>query len=189
MNSASVSGLYSRLAAAVAYVAVALLCIAAGALAEVFFSQREALEVAFPETDKIERRSFVLTKAQVDAIQELARAPINSRIVTLHIGWREDRVIGYGVIDVHTVRTLPEALMVVLTPEGAVRSVRVLAFHEPKEYLPTERWFKQFQGHKLEPSLQLKRGIDAVTGATLSARATTRSVRRALALYQVLVKE
>jgi hypothetical protein len=133
MNSALVSALYSRLAAAVACVATALLCIAAGAWAAVFHSQREALKLAFPETDKIEQRSFVLTEAQVDAVQQLARSPINSRIVTVHIGWREDQVTGYGVIDVHMVRTLPEALMVVLTPEGAVRSVRVLAFHELKE--------------------------------------------------------
>jgi Na+-translocating ferredoxin:NAD+ oxidoreductase RnfG subunit len=178
-----------RLSTTAASVLVALLCGAAAAPAVVYHSQREALELAFPEADRIERRSFVLTDEQANVIQELARAPLGSRIVTFHVGWRGDQVIGYAAIDVHTVRTLPEALLVILTPQGMVRSVRVLAFHEPEEYLPMRRWFDQFTGRKLEPSLQLKRGIHAVSGATLSARATTRSVRRTLALYQVLIRE
>jgi hypothetical protein len=168
-------------------VAGVLLLDSAPAESKVYASQNEALPAAFPEADRIVRRNFVVTAEQVRRIEQRARAPLESRIVTLHVGWRADEILGYALIDIHTVRTLPEALMIVLEPDGAVRSVRVLAFHEPEDYLPSMRWFQQFAGRRLDSDLQLKRGVHAITGATLSARATTRGVRRALALYEVLL--
>ena len=76
----------------------------------------------------------------------------------------------------------------VITPEGAVWSVRTLAFHEPEEYLPSERWLAQFRDRKLGDALKVRRGIHGIAGATLSARAVTAGVRRALALYAVLIQ-
>jgi hypothetical protein len=178
----------SRLLGALIAIGAAALWAAAPLGAAVFSSQSEALALAFPEADRLERRSFVLTGAQTEAVEKLARAPLPSRIVTLHEAWRGNERVGYALIDVHTVRTMPEALMVVLSPAGVVRSLRVLAFHEPEEYLPTEAWREQFQGRRLEDDLQLRRGIDAISGATLSSRAATRTVRLALALHQVLIQ-
>ncbi len=167
--------------------AALLLTTASTAAARVFLSRAEALEVAFAGAERVEPLRFVLDDAQAKRVEALAKAPLESRIVTLHAGWRGDALLGYALIDVHTVRTLPEALMIVLDPQGQVRSVRVLAFHEPSDYLPTEGWFSQFEGRGLDPDLQLQGRIHAIAGATLSSRAVTRSVRRALALYQVLV--
>ena len=95
---------------------------------------------------------------------------------------------GYAFIDLHTVRTLPEAFLVVLSPEGVVRTLRVLAFHEPVDYLPSARWYAQFDHKALRDSLRVGGDIHGIVGATLSARATTRGVRRALAFYEVLVE-
>ena len=64
----------------------------------------------------------------------------------------------------------------------------VLAFHEPSEYQPSERWLAQLDGKRLGPDLQLKRDIQAIAGATLSSQSVTRAVRTALALYQVLIQ-
>ena len=44
----------------------------------------------------------------------------------------------------------------------------------------------QMQGKRLSPDLHLKREIHTIAGATLSSQSVTRSVRTALALYQVL---
>lgn len=182
MSSASASAWSSSLIAAL----IAALLAPAAAGGKVFHSQREALELAFPDADRIERRNVILTDAQAERVEQRSKAPLDSRIQTLHVGWRGDEVTGYAVIEVHTVRTLPEALMTVLSPAGEVRSVRILAFYEPPDYLPPDRWLAQFDAKRLGSGLQLKRDIHAIAGATLSARAVTRSVRRALALYQVL---
>jgi Na+-translocating ferredoxin:NAD+ oxidoreductase RnfG subunit len=78
--------------------------------------------------------------------------------------------------------------MIVLSPAGEVRSLRVLAFHEPLEYKPTSRWYSQFENRSLEAPLRVGGDIHGVVGATLSARATTRGVRRALAYFEVLLQ-
>jgi hypothetical protein len=74
----------------------------------------------------------------------------------------------------------------VLSPSGAVRRVEILAFYEPPEYTPPERWTKQFDGRQLDDDLKLGAGVQGITGATLSATAMTAGVRRVLALYEVL---
>ena len=161
---------------------------AAPAAAEVFLSQREALALAFPGADRIEKRSVVLDDAQAAAVERLSGAKLESRIVTLHEGFRGAERLGYALIDIHTVRTLPEAFMVVLSPEGRVSGLRMLAFYEPSEYKPSERFLAQFDARALGPELRLGGSIHGIAGSSLSSRAVTMGVRRSLALYEVLVR-
>ena len=160
----------------------------AGAEAKVFYSRSEALELAFPEADRIEDESVLLGDEEASAIESLAKTQLESRIVRIYRGYREGELLGYAFIDVHNVRTLPEAFLVVLSPEGDVRSLRVLAFHEPLEYMPTDRWYRQFERKSLAEPLRLGGDLHGIVGATLSARATTNGVRRALAFYEVVVQ-
>jgi hypothetical protein len=164
-----------------------LLAAAAPAQAKVFFSQKEALALAFPDAERVEKRTELLDDAQARAVQELARAELVSRLVTLYTGYRGGAVIGHAIIEQHTVRTQPEAFLVVMTPEGELRTIRVLAFYEPEEYLPPERWLRQFERRSLDDRLRLEGEIHGIAGSTLSARAVTAGVRRALAIYRVLV--
>ncbi len=97
--------------------------------------------------------------------------------------------MGFAHIDVHTVRSKSEALMVVIGPDGVVQEVRVLAFHEPLDYLPALRWYTRLGGLTAADEIRVGRDIDAVSGATLSTAAASSSVRRALALYQVLGRD
>jgi Na+-translocating ferredoxin:NAD+ oxidoreductase RnfG subunit len=177
----------SSAARAIAVLAGAAL-LAVPVQAKVFHSQQEALELAFPDADRIESDTKVLSRAQVEAVEKSARSKLDSRIARFYAAWKGDEVVGYAFIDVHTVRTLPEAFMVVLEPDGSTRSVRVLAFHEPLDYLPTERWYEQFERKSLVDPLRPGRDIHGIAGATLSARAVTGSVRRVLALFRVVVK-
>jgi hypothetical protein len=165
-----------------------LLLSAAPAASEVFLSQREALALAFPDADRIEKKSRLLDDAQAAAVERLSGAKLDSRLVTLHEGFKGGALLGYALIDVHTVRTLPEAFMVVLTPEGRVASLRILAFYEPSEYKPPDRFLAQFGTRALDPELRLGGAIHGIAGSSLSARAVTTGVRRSLALYEVLVR-
>ncbi len=157
--------------------------------AKVFYSRSEALELAFPGADRVETETYVLDDRQVARIRELARSDVDTKLIKVYTGYRGGEVMGYAVIDIHRVRTLPEAFMVVLNPEGTVRSLRVLAFHEPLEYLPSERWYRQFGEKSLGEPIKVGGDVHGVIGATLSARATTKGVRRALAYYEVLIQE
>jgi len=155
---------------------------------KVFYSRSEALQLAFPDAEQVASKTYVLDDAQLDQIQNLAKCELDSKLVKIYTGMRGGDVIGYALIDVHNVRTLPEAFMVVLSPAGEIRSLRMLAFHEPLEYKPTNRWYHQFDNKSIDARLRLGGDVHGVVGATLSARATTRGVRRALAYYQVLIQ-
>jgi Na+-translocating ferredoxin:NAD+ oxidoreductase RnfG subunit len=161
---------------------------AVSADAKVFYSRSEALELAFPDAEEVASNTFILDDDQVARIESLAKCDLDSKLVKIYTGKRDGKVIGYALIDIHNVRTLPEAFMVVLNPEGEVRSLRVLAFHEPLEYKPTNRWYQQFDNQSIEAPLRVGGDIHGVVGATLSTRATTRGVRRALAYYEVLLQ-
>ncbi|MGH0032207.1 MAG: FMN-binding protein [Myxococcota bacterium] len=157
--------------------------------AKVFYSRNEAVQLAFPEADRIEDETVLLGDEQVDRIQSLAKSELESRLVRVYRGFRGGELLGYAIIDVHNVRTLPEAFLVVLSPQGQVRNLRVLAFHEPLEYKPSDRWYDQFENASSRRTLRLGRDVHGIVGATLSARATTRGVRRALALYEVVLQD
>jgi hypothetical protein len=175
--------------AAVLSLGLPMALLARSASAKVFLAKDEALALAFPGSERIEERVVILTDEQKAEIEKRARAPLESQLWTLYVGWKSGAVQGYAVIDSHNVRTLPETFMVVVEPDGALRRVEVLAFHEPPEYLPTQRWIEQFPGKKLEDDLKLGAGIQGITGATLSAQAMTAGVRRALAIIAVAVPD
>lgn len=165
-----------------------LLCLtlaAAPVAAKVFLSVDEALKLAFPGC-QVERKTAYLTAEQVRRARELSGVEVPSALVTYYLARRAGQPAGTAYFDTHRVRTLPETLMVVVDPQGRVARVEVIAFREPEDYLPRGAWYEQFRGHGLDRELQLKQGIHPVTGATLTARATTDAVRRVLALHQVI---
>jgi hypothetical protein len=152
----------------------------------IYYSKKEALELAFGKEALIETRSFFLTDAQIAGIEKIARLKLDSKLYTFYVGKRQDVLVGYAAIESHIVRTKPETLMIVLTPVGQLDRMYVLAFHEPPEYQPPERWFAQIYSRPLA-DLELNRGVDGISGATLSSRSALSSARKVLALYQVLI--
>jgi Na+-translocating ferredoxin:NAD+ oxidoreductase RnfG subunit len=155
---------------------------------KVYYSKSEALASAFPGADQVESRTVALNDEQVSAIESLANARLETKLITVYTGVKDDEIVGYAFIDIHTVRTLPEAFLIVLSPEGEIESLRVLAFYEPEEYLATERWLAQFHQRVLDSELRLGGEIHGIAGATLSARAVTDGVRRSLAIFELLVR-
>ena len=158
---------------------------APAAVGRIFLKVHEALELAFPGCD-VERGTVYLTVKQRERVERLAGSKLGSGIVHPYVALRGGKLVGTAFVDVHKVRTLRESLFIVVSPEGRVQRLEVLAFAEPLDYLPRGNWFGQFKGKRLDDELNLDRGIRGVTGATLSARATTHAVRRTLALHQLL---
>ncbi len=157
--------------------------------AKVFHARNEIAQLAFPEADEVEAVDFFLTDEQRGRIQGLASSELDSNFLTIYVGRQDGRVVGYAVLDTHLVRTLPETFLIVLGEHGEVSSTFVMAFHEPLEYMPHERWLALLEDQELEDGLRLGRGIVGLTGSTLSAHAVLGSVRRALAAHQVLIAE
>lgn len=146
----------------------------------------EALELAFPDCT-VERETAYLTKEQRRAAEELAGLELDSAVAWIYTARDEEgELAGYAYFDTHEVRTKKETLMVAILPDERVRRIELLAFAEPREYIPAPKWYAQFVGRRLDPDLRLDADIRGVTGATLTARATTAAVRRILAVHRVL---
>jgi hypothetical protein len=165
-----------------------LLTAAAPSFATVFYSKNEAMELAFGKGTTIEQLALFPDDAQTAQIQTLAKVKLESGLFTFYVGKNQDKILGYAAIETRTVRTAPETLMIVLTPEGELRNVYTLAFHEPPEYMPPENWFEKLYKRPLA-DMDFNKGVDGISGATLSTRANLESIRKVMAFYQVLVKK
>ncbi len=155
--------------------------------AQIFYSKTEALELAFGKAT-VENLSLFPEDADVTKIQQLSKSKLESGLFTFYVGKENGKVSGYAAIETENVRTKPETLMIVLTPEGELRNVVMLAFHEPPEYMPPERWFNLLNNRPLV-EMDFAKGVDAISGATLSTRSALNSVRKVMAIYQVMVKK
>lgn len=156
-----------------------------GSGAATFSSRDEALAKAFPDAE-ITRKSVVLTEEQLRAAEKLAGEKLPSQLVFPYEARRDGILIGTGYFDAHRVRTLPQTLLAIVSPEGVLVELTVLAFNEPPEYMAPEKWMKQFEGKILDAGLFMKKDIHGITGATLTARSTTSAARRILAIHQTL---
>ncbi|MDP3542578.1 MAG: FMN-binding protein [Elusimicrobiota bacterium] len=165
---------------AAAVLAGAALLGAAPARARVLMSQKDALAVAFPKAPP-ERRTAFLTDAQAKAVEQTAQAKLDTKVWTYYVSGSTT-----AYFESHLVRTMNETVMIVVGAGGTVAFVEVLSFAEPDDFMASDRWLAQLQGRKLDDELVIRRGLRNITGATLTAESVTRSVRRVLAVHQVL---
>lgn len=133
-----------------------------------------------------ERETFLLSEAEQAASAAAAGQKTVVALVTRYVVRNDDGIAGYAYLDKHRVRTLPQTLMVALDADGALVGIKVLAFHEPAEYMARDGWLEQFRGKTVEDEIRMKKNIDGITGATLTARAVTQCARRVMAVHQVL---
>ena len=166
--------------------AVAGALLAAPAAAKVYLTREEALRLAFPGAT-VERKTAFLTAEQQKQAQKLSGdEALPGALVTYYEATKDGKAAGTAYFDVHVVRTMSETVMIAVDPSGRISRIEVLSFSEPEEYLPRAQWYAQFTGKPLNDELSMKRAIRPVTGATLTARATTDAARRVLALHRVL---
>lgn len=144
-------------------------------------TQQQALASAFP--NGAARQVAYLTPEQLAAARKESGLEFNDRMIVRYAGAN-----GFAYFDTHRVRTLPETIMVLVTPDGRIDRIEILSFDEPPDYLPRPRWIEQFRKKKLDNDLSLKGAIRPISGASLSGRAITNAARKVLALHHVLAQ-
>ena len=178
--------LFVARAGGLALVGLCALVLSRPAAADVFYSRESALIEAFGTGARIESQSVFLDEAQLLDCSRKAKSRCTERIIHRYRAQSADgKALGYAYIDTHPVRSLQETVMVVVADSGEIRQELLLAFHEPQEYLAPVRWLAKFRGRKLADDLQLGRGIDALSGATITANAIAAASRRILAVHEL----
>jgi Na+-translocating ferredoxin:NAD+ oxidoreductase RnfG subunit len=151
---------------------------------QVYLTKKEALKVAFPGADTIDKERKWLTDEQKTAIEEISLLEISENRFNFYVGKKSGKPMGYMLIDHIIGKSFPITFMTVLNVDGTVRDVEILVYREPRGWeVRFPSFMSQFFGMDAQSDF---RSINSLTGATLSVNAITRGVQKAVAAYKVL---
>ncbi len=154
--------------------------------AEIYLTQDQALDIIL-ESDTEHIYDPKPVSAEVAQMLRERKLETSQPQKTAHffVGKRNGLVTGYALIDNEIGKHLPITYIVGISPAGKVTRVEMMVFREIRGWEPRERRFmKQFEEKSKDDTLKVGDSIRNVTGATLSARAITKGVSRALLLWQ-----
>ena len=154
--------------------------------ARLLLTQSQALGLAFPAGTAVERRTAYLSGPQVEKVQALAKAKLDSKVWTYYVGVASGAVVGTAYFDRVVVRTMPATLMAAVDADGSLKFLEVLTFDEPEDYRAGPRWLAQLRGRRLGADLRVGGVLRNMAGATLTSAALADSARRMLAIHAVL---
>ena len=76
----------------------------------------------------------------------------------------------------------------IISKDSILKSIEIIAFNEPAEYIPSKTWISQFENVDTSKRLRVGKEIPTITGATMSARSIVDGSRIALAFYDEMLK-
>jgi hypothetical protein len=150
-------------------------------------SREDALTGIYGAGARVETQTLYLNGDQVEEIRETARAPFERQRVTYYRVTVGDSLAGVAIVDRHLVRTLSETVLIALDAGGEVLAVEILAWNEPDDYRPPDRWLDLAGGQRDIEDMRPGEGMPRLAGSTLSAQAMTAAIRRALAIGNLVL--
>lgn len=133
----------------------------------------------------VETKNLILTDAQMAQFSKASQQKAETKLYRIYVAKNGPQTLGYGVLMNKKVRTKTAIALYLISAEGIIKSIEIVAFNEPMEYLPTKTWLEVFDDKSAANTLRLNQDIPTTTGATLSARAITDGARAALALIDI----
>lgn len=181
--------LSARLSALAIAVALALAMVPGEAVAGamgVFFTEEAARRELFPDLQGVGRDTLALDSAAAAKAAALIKLPITENAVVFERILSKDDTAGYIYRGSELGKVERMDFAVALDTEGRVRRVLLTAYRESiGGEVKSKRFMRQFEGKKIGSALQLGRDIDGITGATLSSRAVTAGVRKAVCFWKL----
>ncbi len=160
------------------------------AQAGVFLTTEQALDLAFPKAQTVQKKTTNLSADSEKKIKKLAQVGQLDRSFTYYTGMKDGVNLGYAVIADVRGKSQPITYMVVIDAGAVVKSVEILAYRESHGGEVRQRHFLgQFRGKKFGDRLRINSDIRHISGATLSCRAITDGVRVILATLNVILAE
>ena len=152
----------------------------------VYFTEDEALAKVFDQADVLEAETWMPTDEERAAIESRLGAKLPEAGFPIWRGHEGDRDLGWALVLEEKGRFKPITFMVHVQPDRSIGYVLVMVYRESRgDGVKRQRFLKQFRGKDLQDKLRMNRDIIGLTGATLSSRALTHGVRKALVLVDV----
>ncbi|MCW9068168.1 MAG: FMN-binding protein [Sulfurimonas sp.] len=148
----------------------------------------DVMKQSFGENSKVSKKNILLKNDQANNIQKDAKTKIKSKIFKVFQAVKNDKILGYGIIVNKKVRSKNAAIIYIISKDSILKSVEIIAFNEPMEYVPSKTWIAQFEEISTDKRLRVGNEIPTITGATLSARSIVDGSRIAFAFYEEILK-
>lgn len=146
----------------------------------------EALKIHFKDSGSVVSEKQSLTPLQRRDVERVLGTRVDREEWNFLIAKTGQKVDGYAIIDQEIGRMEPITFMTFLNPKGVVQSVEILAYRETQgSEVSEKRFLAQFENKGSDQPLKVGQDIRNISGATLSVRAVTLGVRRALAVWNV----
>ena len=156
--------------------------------AKILTSPIDAMQYTYGADTVITKKNILLSKQRTKTIQEQAHVKLESKIFRIFKAEKDNETLGYGVLVNRKVRSKNAVVLYLISKDSILKSIEVIAFNEPIEYLPSKTWNAQFENISTDKMLKSATDIPTITGATLSARALTDGSRIAFAIYNETLK-
>lgn len=168
---------------------VLLLLISCNLGAKILISPAESLKNSFGVDTQVVKKNILLNKKQAKKVSKNARVKLDSKIFRVYKALKNNKIIAYGILFSKRVRSKNATVLYIIDRDSTLKSIEIIAFNEPMEYLPSKKWNSQFENMQTQNKPRIGKEIATITGATLSARTITDGVRLAFAFYDEILKD
>ncbi len=133
---------------------------------------------------------FPIPAKMKEDIEDRLKQKFITRELNVWLVKHNKTVIGYAIVDHAYSKTRLFTFLVIFNKGGAILLARVLKYREEHGgEIKNKRWLKQFNGKDHRASFMLGDNIDAISGATLSARTITTAIQKLTLLIDHVIKE
>lgn len=151
-----------------------------------FYTEEGSRRELFPGYQSVEADTLKLVDSIASRAKALLKGPLGEREAVFEKVLFKDSVAGY----IYRAREIGKVefmdFAVALDRDGKVLRVLLTAYRESiGGEVKSKRFMGQFAGKKWASALQLNRDIDGITGATMSSRAITVGVRKAVCFWKL----
>jgi electron transport complex protein RnfG len=155
----------------------------------VYFSTADLLRDFFRDSKAVTYKKVEIAPKDRDRLmRRLGYAPAK-QTYTFYVATSGTKVDGYALIDEENGEHLPITFAVKISPEGVVLRQEIVCYRESRgDEVRATQFRQQFVGKSARDPVMANQDIVAVSGATISSRAMAVGVKRALVLFDELVR-
>ena len=151
--------------------------------AEVFMTEKDAVKIMLPKSERIRKEVIRLSQEKKDVIEQRIGWKFPEESFELYIGETGDKLDGYTMVHNTIGKHKHMTYMVGVDNRGACTDVELLVFREAKgSEVGRKRFNAQYEGKTVSDPIRINKDIINISGATMSVRSISAGVKRVLVL-------
>lgn len=138
---------------------------------------------------KLEFKKFIMSPDIKRKAEGIARQKFFGDFVYIWKIYTDGKLSHTAILDNVTGKTMPITFMAIFDTGGKIINCTIVEYRE--QYgggVASDRWLNQFKGKNWESDYEIGRGIDSISGATISARSVTAGIHKLSILFKLIAE-